>query len=111
MKSRNSPRRASNLSSACSATPSVRQSSRATRAQPASRRAKSTSEDAPPHGRPSHPRAHMPKFRKEFDLQHSLEIADAGRAASAPLEADHALDCRHVVETPAPEIVLEVDKL
>ena len=59
----------------------------------------------------SHPRAHPPELRKELDLQHALEVADAGRAASAPLEADDALDRRDVVETPASEIVLEVDQL
>ena len=59
----------------------------------------------------SHPRTHPPKFRKEFDLQHALEVTDSRRAACAPLEADDALDRRDVVETPASEIVLEVDQL
>ena len=59
----------------------------------------------------SHPRTHPPEFRKEFDLQHALEVADSRRAACATLEADDALDRRDVVETPASEIVLEVDQL
>ena len=46
------------------------------------------------------------EFRKEFDLQHALEVADTGCAASAPLEADDALDRRDVVETPASEMHL-----
>jgi hypothetical protein len=59
----------------------------------------------------SHPCTDAPEFREEFDLEHALEVADARRAACASLQADDALDRRDVVETPAPEIVLEVDQL
>jgi ATP-dependent DNA ligase len=58
----------------------------------------------------SHSRTHPPEFRKELDLQHSLEVAASRRAACAPLEAEDALDRRDVVETPASEIILEVDQ-
>src|SRR6516225_9240865 len=67
--------------------------------------------NAPAAAMRSHPRTHAPEFGKEFDLQHALEVGDARGAACASLEADDALDRRDVVETPAPEIVLEVDEL
>ena len=59
----------------------------------------------------SHSRAHAPEFWEELDLQHALEVGDARRAARAAFEADDALDRGDVIETPAPEIILEVDQL
>ena len=55
--------------------------------------------------------ADRPKFWKQHDLEHLLQIGRARGAAGAALQADDAFDRGDVVETPAAEIVLEVDQL
>src|SRR5437763_3341705 len=55
--------------------------------------------------------AKLPDLGKEDDIEHLSQVADAAGAAGAALEADHALDRRHVAEAPEPEHVFEVGQL
>ena len=56
-------------------------------------------------------RAQLPDLGEQDDVEHLPQVADAAGAAGAALEADHALDRRHVAEAPEPEHVLEVGQL
>jgi hypothetical protein len=51
------------------------------------------------------------QLREQHHVQHLAQVADAGRAAGAGLEADDALDRRHVAEAPGAEGGLHVDQL
>src|SRR6185437_16705614 len=55
--------------------------------------------------------AQLPDLRKEHDVEHLAQVAHAGGAAGAALEADDALDRRYVTEAPEAEDVLEVGEL
>src|SRR6201987_5265489 len=54
---------------------------------------------------------HLPELRKQHDIEHLAQIADATGAAGATLQSDDALDRGDVVEAPAAKIILEVDEL
>ncbi len=59
----------------------------------------------------SQTRAQFPDLRKQHHIQHAPQIAHAARAASAPLEADHALHRGHVAEPPEAEGIFQVREL
>src|SRR5215472_501560 len=56
-------------------------------------------------------RPHAPQFREKFDCEHAFEIADPAGPAGAALEPYDALDGCDVIESPAAEIILEIDQL
>ena len=87
-----------------------RRSSRRTHARAACR---ARPANAPPAARASdlEIRAQLPDLGEQHDVEHLAQVADAAGAAGAALEADHALDRRHVAEAPEPEHVLEVGQL
>ncbi len=54
---------------------------------------------------------YLPEIGEQHDVEHPLQVADAGCATRAALEPDHPLDGRDVIEAPSPEVVLDVDEL
>ena len=56
-------------------------------------------------------RPYAPQLWEKFDFEHAFEIADPVGPTGAALEPDDALDGCDVIESPAAEIILEIDQL
>src|ERR1700730_15222640 len=53
----------------------------------------------------------LPELWEQHNVQHLAQISNAGRAAGTSLKSDDPLHRRHVVKTPAAEIILEIHQL